>query len=64
MAIDPNSPLKDLYASKNNMPVLMYPHDLGSPRKGHFITFSVLVPTKSTYKDSGAAKSQPSSISH
>jgi hypothetical protein len=50
MAIDPNSPLKDLYQNKNDMPVLMYPHDLGSARKGHFITFSVLIPTKSTYK--------------
>lgn len=57
MAIDPNSPLRALYSGKNDMPVLMYPHDLGSSRKGHFITFSVLVPTKSTYKDSGAAKS-------
>lgn len=57
MAIDPNSPLRKLYAGANDMPVLMYPHDLGSARKGHFITFSVLVPTKSTYKDSGAAKS-------
>jgi hypothetical protein len=63
MAIDPNSPLRKLYAGKNDMPVLMYPHDLGSSRKGHFITFSVLVPTKSTYKDSGAAKSSAISAS-
>jgi hypothetical protein len=63
MAIDPNSPLRKLYANANDMPVLTYPHDLGSSRKGHFITFSVLVPTKSTYKDSGAAKSSAISAS-
>lgn len=64
MSVDPKSPLRDLYAKANDMPVLMYPHDLGSSRKGHFITFSVLVPTKSTYKESSAAKSSAISASN
>lgn len=55
MAQDPSSPLKDLYQDKNDMPVLSYPHDLGTTRKGHFITFSVLIPTKSTYKASAGS---------
>lgn len=63
MAIDPKSPLASLYSSKNDMPVLMYPHDLGSSRKGHFITFSILVPKKSTYAESSAAKSSAISAS-
>ena len=68
MSVDPNSPLKDLYGSKNDMPVLMYPSDLGSSRKGHYLTFSVLVPTKSTYQETGISSTianiDPASLSH
>jgi hypothetical protein len=64
---DPNSPLKDLYAGDGSSSVMTYPHDLGSSRKGHFITFSVLSPTKSTYgsqSSSGASSvmSNPTSM--
>jgi hypothetical protein len=64
---DPNSPLRDLYSNDQGHPILTYPHDLGSTRKGHFITFSVLSPTKSTYQNEsggGAASvmSNPSSM--
>jgi hypothetical protein len=58
MSVDPNSPLKALYASKNDMPVLSYPNSLGSSRQGHFITFSVLIPTKSTYQETGIVSSK------
>jgi hypothetical protein len=68
MSVDSNSPLRDLYLNKNDMPVLMYPNDLGTSRKGHYLTFSVLVPTKSTYKETGIASTianlDPSSLSH
>ena len=68
MSVDPNSPLRSLYGENNPMPVLMYPSDLGSSRKGHFITFSVLVPTKSTYQETGISSTigsyDPSSLSH
>jgi hypothetical protein len=53
MSVDQNSPLRDLYADKNAMPVLMYPNSLGNARQGHFISFSILVPTKSTYQETG-----------
>lgn len=53
MSADQNSPLRDLYSNKKDMPVLMYPDTLGSSRQGHFISFSILVPTKATYQESG-----------
>lgn len=63
MSLDQFSPLKDLYADKNAMPVLTYPHDLGTARKGHFISFSVMIPQKSTYKDtSGVSSSAIASV--
>ena len=43
------SPLKDLYTDKNSMPVLSYPQDLGSAKKGHYIAFTISTPTKSTF---------------
>jgi hypothetical protein len=53
MPADINSPLRALYTDKNAMPVLMYPNSLGNARQGHYITFSILVPTKSTYQETG-----------
>lgn len=43
------SPLKDLYSDKNSMPILSYPQDLGSSRKGHYIAFTISTPTKSMF---------------
>lgn len=54
---DPNSPLKDLYQSNQQQAIMTYPHDLGSTRKGHFITFSILSPTKSTYENQSGGTS-------
>ena len=42
------APLSELY-NKNNFAMLKYPSDLGTARKGHLITFTISVPTKSSY---------------
>ena len=57
-------PLEDLYKNKNEMPVYSYPKSLGNSRSGHYIAFSILQPTKSSYaKDPGAgAISSPTAI--
>jgi len=49
------SPLQDLYKSPNDLPILSYPSDLGSSRKGHYISFTVLVPKKSNYESNPAS---------
>jgi hypothetical protein len=59
---DPNSPLKDLYAGDGSSSIMSYPHDLGSSRKGHFITFSILSPTKSTYGSQSSAGGGASAV--
>lgn len=43
------SPLSELYKSPNDLPILTFPPDLGSARKGHYISFTVMVPNKSNY---------------
>jgi hypothetical protein len=60
------SPLQDLYKSVNDLPILTYPDDLGSSRKGHYISFTVMVPQKSNYianPSSPVSITPPSSIS-
>jgi hypothetical protein len=68
MSADPYSPLRALYSNDKNMPILSYPNSLGNSRQGHFISFSVLVPTKATYQETGVLSSfrmiDPSSRSH
>lgn len=53
------SPLSDLYQNKSNMPILSYPQDLGSSRKGHYIAFTISKQQKSMF--TGNQTSQPSS---
>jgi hypothetical protein len=48
---DQNSPLNALYQNKNDMTILTYPHDLGSSRKGHFISFNVQQIQKGKYTE-------------
>ena len=60
---DPNSPLKDLYSGDGSSGMMTYPHDLGSSRKGHFITFSILSPTKSTYQNQSVSSFLPTPLS-
>lgn len=48
------SPLESLYKSPNDLPILSYPSDLGSSRKGHYISFTVMIPEKSQYKSNPA----------
>lgn len=54
-------PLSSLYAdSVGTFANLIYPSDLGSPKKGHWITFTVLTPTKGTYtKSAGSTVNVP-----
>jgi hypothetical protein len=49
MAVVSNNPLKSLYTDQSGIKTLIYPSDLGSPKKGHWITFTISVPQKSTY---------------
>jgi len=43
------SPLASLYTNKTGITQLAYPSDLGSPKRGHWINFTISVPEKSTY---------------
>jgi len=44
-----STPLAELYDNNVGITQLVYPSDLGSARKGHWITFTISTPTKSTY---------------
>lgn len=44
------SPLADLYADKSSMPIMSYPKDLGSSRKGHYIAFTISKNVKSRFE--------------
>lgn len=47
-------PLASLSKSQYEMGNLIYPSDLGSSRKGHWITFQISVPTASAFNKSGS----------
>lgn len=56
-------PLSSLYDDKFGIAQLVYPEDLGSARKGHWITFNISVPTKSTYNTTQTPYSLLSDVS-
>lgn len=43
------SPLASLYTNKTGITQLVYPSDLGSDKRGHWINFTISVPEKSLY---------------
>lgn len=49
-------PLSSLYTDKLGLNAqLVFPSDLGSSRKGHWVTFTILTPTKGNYKTSSSS---------
>lgn len=49
-------PLSSLYTDKLGLNAqLIFPSDLGSSRKGHWVTFTILTPTKGNYKTTSSS---------